>query len=83
MNPLKLSNAGSYGIPTVAYPEPAYIAEWNDECLWASTISELVAQVKRLKETPSLYADISGRAVAKAEGYHIENIAQLYEQLPQ
>lgn len=82
MNCLKLANAGSFGIPTVAYPEPAYIEEWKDECLWGEGMEAIMAQIKRLKDDPALYKEMSARAVAKAETYHIEHIADLYRALP-
>ncbi|HUS89912.1 MAG TPA: hypothetical protein VMW91_11240, partial [Desulfosporosinus sp.] len=41
-NPLKLSNAGSFGIPTIAKPEPNFISEY-DQCFFpAKTIDEMV-----------------------------------------
>ncbi len=81
MNPLKLSNAGSFGIPTVSYPEPAYVAEWKDECIWSESITQLVKQAKMLSVTPSLYKELSEKAIKKAESYHIDNIAKLYLKL--
>lgn len=82
MNSLKLSNAGSFGIPTVSYPEPAYLAEWPNECLWANTMTELVEQAAKLRDDATLYDEMSNRARVKAEEYHIENIAKLYQALP-
>jgi len=81
MNPLKLSNAGSFGIPTVAFPEPAYTREWTNECLWAENMGEVVAQVRRLRDEPALYEEMSARVREKAKGYHIERIAGLYRAL--
>ena len=82
-NPLKLSNAGSFGIPTVSFPEPAYKAEWKGGgCLWGESMQDIMSQVKRLKDDPVLYKEISGRAVVKSEKYHIDNIAPLYKMLP-
>jgi hypothetical protein len=82
MNCLKLSNAGSFGIPTVSYPEPAYVAEWTNECLWGSTMGDVLTQVKRLRDEPNLYAEMSARSLAKSEEYHIDRIAPLYRALP-
>jgi hypothetical protein len=83
MNCLKLSNAGSFGIPTISYPEPAYVAEWKNECLWADTMGEVIRKVKRLRDEPNLYAEMAARALAKAEEYHIDRIAPLYRALPE
>jgi len=82
MNPLKLSNAGSFGIPTVAYPEPAYTAEWKDECLWADSIYDMVSKVRQLKESPAMYSEASAIALTKAKEYHIDRITSLYRDLP-
>jgi hypothetical protein len=82
MNCLKLSNAGSFGIPTVSYPEPAYVGEWKDECLWGSSMRDVLSEVKRLRDDPGLYAEMSARARAKSEEYHIDRIADLYRALP-
>jgi hypothetical protein len=83
MNCLKLSNAGSFGIPTISYPEPAYVAEWKNECLWADTMGEVIRKVKRLRDEPNLYSEMAARALAKAEEYHIDRIAPLYQALPE
>lgn len=80
-NPLKLGNAGSYGIPTVAYPEPSYISEWKDECLWGNTIQEVMEQVKRLKEDRELYKARAAIAWEKSQAYHIDEIAKKYREL--
>jgi glycosyltransferase involved in cell wall biosynthesis len=82
LSPLKLANAGSFGIPTVAWPEPGYVAEWKDECLWGTNIYEIIDQVKRLRDDPKLYQEMANRAVVKAEEYHIDNIMRLYKDLP-
>ena len=81
MNPLKLSNAGSFGIPTVAYPEPAYIMEWGGSCVWASTIHDLIERVGKLRDDRCLYEAMSVEASRKAEEYHIDRIAKLYRGL--
>jgi hypothetical protein len=82
LSPLKLINAGSFGIPTVAYPEPGYTSEWTDQCLWGDSLSECIRQAKRLKENPTLYEEVAGKAREKSEQYHIERITPLYRQLP-
>ena len=82
MNVLKLSNAGSFGIPTVAYPEPAYTREWKNECIFADTITDLVYKVRQLKDNPVMYSDASALALEKAKDYHIDRIGELYRSLP-
>ena len=81
MNPLKLNNAGSFGIPSVSFPEPSYFAEWKDSCLWGTNMDEIVNHIKFLAETPSFYKEMSEKAFLKAEEYHISNISKLYESL--
>lgn len=80
-NPLKLCNAGSFGIPTVAYPEPAFTAEWKDECLYSDGMEGIINLVRKLKEEPNLYKEVSEKAREKSKGYHISNIANLYRGL--
>ena len=82
-NPIKLSNAGSFGIPTVAYPEIAYAGEWEPgEVIYADNMGELMKQVERLKNDKEYYAEASERARIKAEEYHIDKIIPMYEALP-
>ena len=74
-NPLKLINAMSFGIPTIAYPEVAYTEV--EGFYWpATTMDELIEMVGELR----LGFD-TVRLIDKAEEYHIENIAKLYGQL--
>jgi hypothetical protein len=75
---LKLSNAGSFGIPTVAYPEVSYAAEYDGCFIPAHTIEELVEGVHRLSSSPSLYQEYSDKALARSEDYHIDAIVQRY-----
>lgn len=81
-NPIKLSNAGSFGIPTVAFPEPSFTAEWKDACLYSDGMEGIIKTVRRLKEEPALYEDVSEKSKIKAEEYHIDNIAKFYRELP-
>jgi hypothetical protein len=80
-NPLKLSNAGSFGIPTVAFPEINFEAEYKGAYLPAATLDELVDQIDLLKNNPAAYDYIARKAEANAEKYHVENIAKLYRTL--
>lgn len=80
-NPLKLINAMSFGIPTVAYPEEDYVAELDGYFLPATNIDEVIEKVKKLKEDTVLYQTMASAGIRKAEEYHIDNIAKLYAQL--
>ncbi len=80
-NPLKLENAGSFGIPTVSYPEKDYKAEWNDHFIEATSLWEMLKHVRRLKEDPVYYKEWQARSLEPAEKYHIERISKLYKKL--
>jgi len=80
-NPLKLANAGSFGIPTVAYPEPNFVTEWDYDFIPANSVDVLVKKVKFLSENKQLYNEISFKAKVKAEKYHIDNVSKLYLEL--
>jgi len=72
-NPLKIINAASFGIPTIALPEIGY-EEMEGYYTRATTIEELWEALK------NSYPE-QDRLVEKSEEYHIENIAKLYEAL--
>jgi hypothetical protein len=74
-NPLKIVNAMSFGIPTVAYPELAY-REVEGYYWPATTMEELVTAIGQLRQGFD-----AERLIDKAEEYHIENIALLYRDL--
>lgn len=81
LNPLKLSNAGSFGIPTVAYPEKSFVSEYDGCFIPATSIAELIIKVKELKDNPDLYDYMAKKIMFRAENYHIEHIAKLYKKL--
>lgn len=81
MNSLKLANAGSFGIPTISFPEVAYVKEWKNECLFDESIYGIVKLAKKLSEDPVMYSEMSEKVKIKAEEYHIDNIVKLYKQL--
>lgn len=80
-NPLKLSNAGSFGIPTVSFAEPNFVLEWNDHFVPVMSVDDLVRQVCKLEGNKGYYEEMSNKALEKAEEYHIENISKLYYEL--
>jgi hypothetical protein len=79
-NTLKLVNAGSFEIPTIAFPEPAFF-ELDDAYIHAKTIDEMVEWIVKLRDSNDLYSEWARKAADAAEGYHIENIAKLYRAL--
>ena len=80
-NCLKIINAASFGIPTVAYPEDIFTKEMPEYFRPALTIDEAVQKIKELREYTDLYKSYASRGILKAEEYHIENIIKLYKQL--
>lgn len=80
-NSLKLANGGSFGIPTVAYPELSYKIDFDGCFAEAIKPEDIIIQCKRLKEDSAYYNDIANKAAEKAEQFHIENIAPLYYSL--
>lgn len=81
-NPLKLDNAGSFGIPTVAYPEESYLVERKGCFVPALTLDDMFRAVKRLQTDPVFYRDMSQAASEGAERHHIERTSKLYLALP-
>lgn len=72
-NPLKIINAASFGIPTIAYPSPAY-DEVEDYYYPANTIQDVLDWIRALKcrgWDKQVLIDM-------AEEYHIEHIAKRY-----
>ena len=80
-NPLKLANAGSFGIPSVAYPELNFIEEFSGCFIESKTISEMVKQCKLLKEDKVFYQETAEKAFTRAQNYHIDKIIPLYKEL--
>ena len=80
-SPLKLENAGSFGIPTVAYPEPSYADEFGDSFIHAQSIDHLVEECRKLKENYDYYKHYSQKVLRRAEDYHIEKVSKLYLEL--
>lgn len=79
--PLKLANAGSFGIPTITFPELSYVDEFNGLFLPIKSRRELISTVWRLKKDKILYQDLSQKLLERSEKYHIENIAKYYYEL--
>ena len=79
-NPLKIVNASSFGIPTVALDEPAF-KEMKGCYFPVKTPKELFETISDLKKLDDLYDLCSHESRIKAEKYHIENIGELYKEL--
>jgi len=79
-NPNKLVNAGSFGIPTIAYSEEGFNG-WGGKFIEVNSIDEMVEVCKELKENKTLYMDYSKAVVEKAESNHLDNIIELYRNL--
>lgn len=77
MNPRKIVNASSFGVPTIAYDEPSF-KEMEGCYLGVRNLDEFLSKLDDLISSPSLYDEYSQRCLKKAEDYHIENIAKLY-----
>ena len=79
-NPNKLVNAGSFGIPTVAYKEDGF-KEWDKCYISIHRINYMIGVCKELKESKRYYNYYSKKALEKAEFNHIDNIIKLYKKL--
>ena len=79
-NPLKIVNAASFGIPTVALDEPAF-KEVQGCYIPVETPERLLSEIEVLKNTPDLYESDSKTCIELSDRYHIDNISKLYEEL--
>lgn len=79
-NPLKLVNAASFGIPTIALDERAF-GELDNCYIPVNTLEEFLVNLDALRKIPELYTLYSDRCLKKAEEYHIENIGKKYLEL--
>ena len=80
-NPLKIANASSFGVPTIAFPEPHSVAEFKGYFIEVNSISRMIASCVMLRDSKNCYNDMASKAIEKAEDYHISKIAELYLQL--
>ncbi len=80
-NSLKLSNAGSFRIPTVACNEPCYLKDYKDCFLVAANIEEAVIQCEYLKNHVGLYDWVTEDCHSRAQDFHIDNIIPKYKEL--
>jgi len=79
-NPLKLVNAASFGIPTIALDEPAFL-ELNYHYIPVNNFETFLNRLDVLLNNPSVYEILSERCLEKAEEYHIEKVGEMYKAL--
>lgn len=79
-NAMKLYNAASFGIPTVAYKSLTY-QEFEGYYVPVTTMDEMIKEIVKFKEDKEYYTEYAELIVPKAEAYHISNIAKLYKKL--
>lgn len=78
-NPLKLVNAMSFGIPTVAFPEPSFVME-GLPFLHARNIDEIIKGIMTLRYK-DLYQATAIQGINASQDYHIDFISELYKKL--
>jgi hypothetical protein len=76
-NPLKIVNAASFGIPTIALDE-IYFKEMGHCYIGVADFGHFLSELDRLRSSETLYQAYAELCLKKAEEYHIENIAKLY-----
>lgn len=79
-NPLKIVNASSFGIPTIAYDESVF-EEMRNCYIGVKTLEEFLEQIDLLEEYPKEYEVFSQDCLKRADNYHIDNVAALYRTL--
>jgi len=80
-DPLKLINASSFGVPTIAYPEPAYADEFAGYFYMAYSLDDIVEHCRALTKDGWAYHRVSMALIQHAEQYHIQHIAPLFARL--
>jgi len=78
-NPLKIINAASFGVPTIALDEPTFF-ELKGSYLPVKSLEEFLQTVDSLRDS-SLFTTYSETCVRTAENYHIDTISKLYRAL--
>ena len=79
-NPLKLANAGSFGIPTIAYPEISYVDEWEGYFLPIGSMDGMVHWIEKMVNDFEVYKTMSAAALHRARYYHISNVIKIYKE---
>lgn len=76
-NPLKLVNAASFGIPTIALDEKGF-GEMENCYIPVQTLDEFFEKLDLLRANMDIYKSFSERCIARSEKYHIDNVSKLY-----
>lgn len=79
-NPLKIVNAASFGIPTIALEE-TYFKEMGHCYMGVRSLDHFLIELDRLRASPTRYDAYSALCLKKSEEYHIDNISKLYKNL--
>jgi len=79
-NPFKIVNTSSFGIPTIALEEPPF-KEMSGCYVPVNNVEEFFTALDNLRFDNDRYESIAKTCLQKAERYHIENIAKLYQAL--
>lgn len=78
--PVKITNAASFGVPTIAIDEPSF-KEVEGAYIPVKTPEEWLQQLDYLIENPKKYKELADNCIEVSERYHISNIAKMYEEL--
>lgn len=79
-NPLKLVNGASFGVPSIVYRESVF-TEMDGCYIPVSDLAGFLSVLDRLRASPAMQADYSGRCLERAEAYHIDRVCQMYRRL--
>lgn len=79
-NPLKIVNASSFGIPTIAYREDVF-KEIEGCYIPVEDLEEFLLNLDRLIADPLMYKMFSRDCIKKSEEYHIEKVGRMYKKL--
>ena len=81
-NPLKIVNAASFGIPTIALDELAFKKELEGHYIPVTNLGGLLNMLVKLKGLPDMYMFYSEKCIHIAEKrYHIDKVAKMYKEL--
>jgi len=81
-NPLKLSNAGSFKIPTVSFPEPCFMEDFGEDTFVpVYGIGGIVEKCLELSKNKRMYDDYANKAHDRARCFHVSRILPLYKEL--
>lgn len=79
-NPLKIVNAASFGVPTIALDELAF-REMKGCYLPVQNVAGLLDQIDKLTSSTQMYQEYSEKCVSQAQTYHIDRVGKLYRDL--